>query len=166
MSLQSTIHKLNTDLISLFAMVDAWLDRGDYFLDFKGTLFSSKRTIIVDFIVVNKQVLEFVNKISGDDAEDNFCFEVIDAYNKVTDILRSETEFQKYLEANADVLRDVTREQLFQLLCLIDALHDKRLDVTYAMVHPQHAAGLKTIRELITATEQKLRMHQQEVEWN
>ena len=166
MSLQSTIHKLNNDLISLFAIMDTWLDRNES--DFDGNTTNSfhiRKKTIVDFLIVNKQVLDFVNRISDEDDALDICFEVEAAYENVSTIIENEIFAQRFLDAGPDHLRETLREQLFQLLCLIDALHDKRLDVMSAMLHPQYAAGLDTIKSLIKAVGIKLSKYQEPL-WN
>jgi len=162
MSLQSTIHKLNNDLISLFAVVDAWLDKDDQ-EQIGSESFRFRKIAIVNFLVVNKQLLDFINKVSDDDLLHDIRFDVEDAYENVSNIIQGDYLVQQFLDAKPQILREHLREQLFQLLCLIDALHDKRLNVMNNVLYPQYASGLDAIRALICTVAGKLKRYEEQM---
>jgi hypothetical protein len=156
MSLQASIRKLNNNLISLFATVDGWCDRGEEFLHIRDKFTASPLETMMKFINLNNHVLDHLDQVS------NYEQMMVELKQKSLLSLVSESngDLDRIDELHPELLREVMREQLFRYLCLIDNFHSRRLDVSFSLVPPEFGKGLELIESLTRHSTEMIMHHE------
>jgi hypothetical protein len=156
MSLQSTIYKLNNDLITLFAVLDGWCDRHRSFLDQKHKTSLTPFETLQHVIILNEYTLSLLStqredciekkeeidllyaKLMLDSHAFSFSLLIPDAFG--------EHRLEKLSQLNSCKVRDLLRDQLFEFLCTLDKLHSCRLDFHEPHTISTGERGIEMIR--------------------
>lgn len=168
MSLQSKQYKINNDLISLFAIMDSWCDKNASFLNDRTVYHLTPLETIKQVLVLAHLVLSIVNDLprkSDEDIADFLKFlkdpeqdlSQLIFHNFISDDFR--TSLTSKFGDDTETLRDNLRDQLFNLLCLLEKLHNSRLDAFSPDVSDQKFCVVNIIRALITNVSFRIAHH-------
>ena len=132
MSLQSMIYRINNSLISGFAVLDSWCDRDASFLFRKRKTGSSPFDLMQEVLISNDYFLSVMNMPQPDEATSFYEGFVADANTGLMNVpaLHKIEWLARINEPSVHTFRLLMREQLFNLLCMLDELHNSMLDAT------------------------------------
>jgi hypothetical protein len=176
MSLQSTIYKLNNDLITLFAVLDGWCDRHGGFLDQKHKTSLTAFETLQQVIVLNEYTLSLLsterNKCVEEKEEIDLLYAKLTlaghafSFSLLIPDAFGEPGLDKVNRLDICKIRDLLREQLFELLCTMDKLHNCRLDFPEPQTISPAQRGIEIIRIMTDNVFQVVKIYEDRFEFS